>query len=291
MSEDRSNLPAKVTLEELLRFKRCERPAPEFWAEFERTLRQRQLAALVVRKSWWRSLAMINKRLSLPLGAAALLGLAYFTVYQHAGHSAVASTKLDQAPARHVGVLTVRKSAVAVAEAATPVAAVTPSHVPDALQSRQPAAAKYESLVAEAAPEVSARAVKPAVWLGEILANQIKPAQLVPSSRSITADYAARAVVEPEWVDSWSRPLGFESRAVAKVHPAHTAEILPTAVAVTESRRARMLVSLNSSGSYVAERLAPDRAQRSVLRSLSQESWDHSMRRLEAEGDKLSIRF
>jgi hypothetical protein len=43
----------RPTLEELLRFKRAERPAPEFWAEFDRGLRQKQLAALVKRPQGW----------------------------------------------------------------------------------------------------------------------------------------------------------------------------------------------------------------------------------------------
>jgi len=45
--------PPRPTLEELLRFKRAERPAPEFWAEFDRGLRQKQLAALVKRPQGW----------------------------------------------------------------------------------------------------------------------------------------------------------------------------------------------------------------------------------------------
>ena len=45
--------PSRPTLEELLRFKRAERPAPEFWAEFDRGLRQKQLAALMKRPQGW----------------------------------------------------------------------------------------------------------------------------------------------------------------------------------------------------------------------------------------------
>ena len=45
--------PPRPTLEELLRFKRAERPAPEFWAEFDRGLRQKQLAALVKHPQGW----------------------------------------------------------------------------------------------------------------------------------------------------------------------------------------------------------------------------------------------
>jgi len=50
MSDHRFNPPSRVTLEDLLCLKRAERPPPEFWSEFERELRQKQLAALVERR-------------------------------------------------------------------------------------------------------------------------------------------------------------------------------------------------------------------------------------------------
>lgn len=44
---------SRPTLEDLLRFKRFERPPPEFWAEFDRGLRQKQLAALMKKPTGW----------------------------------------------------------------------------------------------------------------------------------------------------------------------------------------------------------------------------------------------
>lgn len=43
----------RPTLEDLLRFKKAERPSPEFWAEFDRGLRRKQLAALVKQPKGW----------------------------------------------------------------------------------------------------------------------------------------------------------------------------------------------------------------------------------------------
>lgn len=64
----------KVTVEDLLRLKRAERPAAEFWAHFERELRQKQLTALLEKRPWWRDLPQIlGRRAYLPLGAAAIL--------------------------------------------------------------------------------------------------------------------------------------------------------------------------------------------------------------------------
>ncbi len=69
----------KVTLDELLRLKRAERPSVDFWAGFERELRAKQLAALVGRPAWWSvSWARVRAamvRVVVPLGATAALVL------------------------------------------------------------------------------------------------------------------------------------------------------------------------------------------------------------------------
>lgn len=72
-----------VTLEDLLRLKRAERPAPEFWEQFDRELRAKQLAALVRKRPWWRELprAFVGlTRYRLPVGAAAVLAVTFVTV-------------------------------------------------------------------------------------------------------------------------------------------------------------------------------------------------------------------
>src|SRR2546430_13772926 len=80
--------PTKVTLEDLLRLKRAERPPVEFWADFERQMRTKQLAAIVRKDPWWRSWRNVFagfSRFHLPLGATAMLALAFVTVreYRH----------------------------------------------------------------------------------------------------------------------------------------------------------------------------------------------------------------
>lgn len=73
------HLTSKPTLESLLRLKRAERPAPEFWQQFERDLRRKQLAATIEPKPWWLGLAILSRKAApfgLPVGAAAALTLA-----------------------------------------------------------------------------------------------------------------------------------------------------------------------------------------------------------------------
>lgn len=72
---------SKVSLEDLLRLKRAERPGPEFWGNFESELRQKQLTALVRKRRWWHELPILfNRRIYLPAGAAAIVAFTLVTV-------------------------------------------------------------------------------------------------------------------------------------------------------------------------------------------------------------------
>jgi hypothetical protein len=283
--------PSKVTLEDLLHLKRAERPAPEFWAQFERDLRQKQLAALVVRRSWWLEFSAVYGRygrLRVPLGAAAVLALSVFTVRYYAGPGAVAPL-----PARGVGVRVPevlaatrpmeKEKSARLALATRPAAAV---EVAAAAGSAREAPATTE------AGPVESDAVSTVIpWLGDVVDDRSATAELKPSARSIAVRLAAVAALEPDLIAAAVRPLGFEERAMPATSLRHTAEVLPTAAAVTDSRRTRLLAALGSAGVYTPEPAAPEHARRSVLRYLADDGWDRSMGRLEAEGDKLSIKF
>jgi hypothetical protein len=124
-------------------------------------------------------------------------------------------------------------------------------------------------------------------WLREVSLNRTSTSEPTPSARSIAGNFAT-AVIEPEFVDVVARPLGFEDRAMPAMHARHTADVLPTATAVTEPRRARLLASLDSAGAYMLEPSAPEHVRRSATRHLMQDGWDRSNGRLETG---LSIRF
>src|SRR3954468_12273526 len=75
----------KITVEDLLRLKRAERPAPEFWNNFERELRQKQLTALLERRPWWQTFPQVfTRRAYLPLGATAILAFTVVSLKYHA---------------------------------------------------------------------------------------------------------------------------------------------------------------------------------------------------------------
>lgn len=72
---------SKVTIEDLLRLKRAEKPDPAFWVNFEHELRQKQLTALVQKRRWWHELpVLLNRRLYVPAGAAAIVAFSLVAV-------------------------------------------------------------------------------------------------------------------------------------------------------------------------------------------------------------------
>src|SRR5580692_10765555 len=77
----------KITVEDLLRFKRAERPTDEFWATFEAEIRTKQLSAIVSRRPWWDRFSWVSGAVSrhqLSIGSAAAIALA-FAGYRYVG--------------------------------------------------------------------------------------------------------------------------------------------------------------------------------------------------------------
>ena len=74
-----------VTLEDLLRLKRAERPPAEFWNEFDRELRTKQLTALMAKRPWWQTLPVAGffarfGPYRIPLGAAAVFAISFLAI-------------------------------------------------------------------------------------------------------------------------------------------------------------------------------------------------------------------
>jgi hypothetical protein len=117
MPEPPSNPPPKVTLEDLLRLKRHERPGAEYWERFDRELRARALRSFVqpepLLARWSRAL----RSGITPWATAGVAALAMLVFYTHNPASPLDS----KAP------LAARS---AVAPSALPVAAVAPVTLP-----------------------------------------------------------------------------------------------------------------------------------------------------------------
>ncbi len=144
-----------VTLEDLLRVKRAEQPPPEFWAEFDRGLKTKQLAAIVEPRPWWAPLIRVGARISryqVPVGATAILAVTLLAIREY---RPVTSTQLVEptvsdtaslaTPAPVTGPVAAPEAASLPAGPGTAAVAVVndPAPIPTAAESRavQPAPA------------------------------------------------------------------------------------------------------------------------------------------------------
>jgi hypothetical protein len=260
----------QVTIEDLLRLKRTERPQAEFWTEFERELRAKQLAALVEKRPWWRSVSLSNAlrgltRYSVPFGATAALALTFFGLRHSQPSPAISShlamsvsTDADQ-PANEPAS---GSAMTATAQPEQPIAAVV-------------APAATRSFTSEAnAPGELARMVP--MLSGDETAANAEEAR--PSARSIADNLAAAEVM------LGAPQPGFEARAL----PMRSAPREPLADMANpaESRRSRFAAAFAS----MTSEASPAPSAR-VARRLSDEQLYDSIHRFGASGNTVSIRF
>lgn len=282
----------KVALEDLLRLKNAERPPAGFWTEFERELRQKQLAALVVRKSWWHSAtAAFNGtgRLQVTAGAAAALVLTFvsFHYYQTGDESRLApgnrleSSAPAESSSRASSDASFSPLGALVGENASP----NDATMTDTRVSEETALPREQTL--NRASEVAAVDLAKSGASGEGGAPR-----LTPSARSIAANLAAAAAIEPEVFEANVRLATLEDLPVPVARARHAAEELPTAAAIADSRRTRLPVAVLLEGSYAPEPAAPEYAINRTIRYLTQGGLDdRKISRLVPQGDRLSIKL
>jgi hypothetical protein len=222
----------KITVEDLIRLKRAERPPAEFWATFEAEIRAKQLSAIVSRRPWWSSFsrvfAVVNRH-QLSFGSAAAVALA-FAGYRYAG---VHPEALSAPQA-----VSVKPAAMA---AFTPVAAAPK---PAAARVMQASAPREE---AEVVSEDAAPAPRPVVTA---TASHITPAPAAASADGSTrapfADGIAITLADfRETPSDFAKPAVFGSdrefeTSIAPAHQPLSEEPLATMDPAAE-RRARLL--------------------------------------------------
>lgn len=278
-----------VTLEDLLKLKRAERPAAEFWGEFDRQLRAKQLRALVEKRPWWHGLQTAFYSLGryrLPIGAVAAVAVTFLVVRDRTS----------------VGPAVYESSAtVAVAVEAAPVLAgesLAASPSPASLE-RAPVARISEQAEVEVAAVGGAAAAEHVVATSTVLARDERAAlsafesfvgagraaeEETPSARFIASNLAAIQTSEPIASGLLAEPHGFESRGL----PARAQEPLQQMTPPGESRRATRylatMVSMNSSepASRTTERAAS---------RLSQEELYDQVQRFGARRGGFNVKF
>ncbi|HEV8073184.1 MAG TPA: hypothetical protein VGP21_03545 [Opitutaceae bacterium] len=220
--------PDKVTLEDLLRLKRAERPPAEFWAQFDRELQAKQLAALVGKKRWWHSAARTLTRFSyLPLGATAALAFAFMVTHQYLSPVAeIASSRKLPAP--------VAKTAPTPAVLRTEVAILSPSSTVAPQEKTISTTVASVSPADHPAASATTRQLPTTItWLADTL-DETDTTPL--SEHSMSVSFADERFASP-------RPASnLESMGEVKSH--RTADPLTQVSSPTETQHARLLAAL-----------------------------------------------
>ena len=282
--------PSKVSLEDLLRLKRAERPDAAFWAEFESQLRRKQLAAIVVKRPWWRRVSLSAlRKISLPAGATAVVAVTLFTLRQQPSSPALAT---------HTTQPTVPAAVATLPE---------PSSLP---RSEATAAPPASTLIADTAPSRP-----PAVSGDSASSHRVSSSAVVAapvnraasdSAGSIDTTYALAQVV----LGFSDKPQGEQNSvleaALTSVSDSPSPELNPLSENVAGGtlnpslevgyprgpRSPRLLASLDAS--YGGDAIGDSRVERArerITSRLTEQSLYDSISRLGLNANKVSIKF
>lgn len=248
-----------IGVEDLLRLKRLEKPPAEFWVEFDRELRAKQLAALVSKRPWWSAGTSILARLRwvpIPLGAAAVAAVAFVSLREieepvTAAPSASVAASVES-PATTVSpvalveeprALSISPASYGDVEGSEAPELVAVADVVESASSREPEV--RTRLVTLASQELgTARSAAAGPSLISLLAGDefhLGASEISPSARSIASNLAAAQELGAGLLRV---SHGFESRAM----PARTTKTDPLQQmsSPSDARRARFLTAMVS---------------------------------------------
>lgn len=283
MKHDHPQCPT-VTVEQLIRLKRAEQPPAEFWLDFDRAMRAKQLAAIVEPRPWWAPLIRLGTRVSryqLPVGATAVLALTFFTVNQH---------RLPQSEPVYVSVLaqSVHDTAAVVS---TGVDSESRFLVDEQTSVPERNAAATSAPVAERpTSSPAAQPIEPAQMismLGGSRASMFASSVDSPSARSIAANLAQVKASEPELASLIDRVPGLDPNTFA--NRASPVDPLTQMHSPSDSNRLRRLLANYTSAPVSAEEAAAQRNANRMGRSLSDERLYERVSRFDVEGERLAI--
>jgi hypothetical protein len=278
MKPDRSR---PISLEDLLRLKRAERPPAEFWSEFDRKLRAKQLAALVEKRPWWQTLPSAFSGLAryrIHLGAAAAVGLTFVTVRQH-----WVDVETPAQPASAPVVV-----AAVEPQVASPSIDVAPASAPTVSAPVLVAQSEPDSTpTTVAASTVSAAELSRLISLGGASGRslEIESEADSPVVRTIGTTVTVAQTIDPAIPNRlFASTSGFEARAM----PARTViEPLQQMSLPSETRRARMLTAMVS----MASMEAPARTAERAANRIAEENLYDEIRRFGARGAGVQMKF
>lgn len=260
---------SRVTIEDLLRLKRAERPDPEFWTKFEAELRQKQLAALVERRRWWEALPQLfARRAYVPIGAAAVLT---FTLVSVRTYTPVGVVDAEQQvrPMRSV------------AADVGPRADIT-SAVAENLQPSAPPVAQMETNTAVDEPSALQLSDQLPAKSEELLPWGAKRTEDTPSARSIAKNLARLEQTEPELANSLLPTrvsVGTLQQAVELA-----------AIDAVPNRRSRLLAQFNDR-QFTQDPTAPEVVRERLSRRLGDTELTGGWTRVGLKADRVSLKF
>ena len=265
---------SKVTLEDLLRLKRSEQPQPDFWISFERELRQKQLSALVEKRSWWRDFPRVfTRKVYLPVGATAIVAFSLISVRYYNIPSTVQTGGVSA-----VSFPTSNISVEPQAQASGPVIHSLGSV---ALHEEADLAALEEHSMAPAVDENHGQAVQ------QIPTNVGLPVGESPSARSIAANLASLEQSEPELLNA---VLGSRLSSPVRVQNSSAPVVELASLSAGNSKRTRLLAHYNDRH-LNAESSTPEAVRERLSRRLSDNDFNDRFSRFGLKGDKVSLKF
>jgi len=278
-----------VSIEDLLRLKRAERPPAEFWGEFDRKLRDKQLAALVAKRPWWQRLPRVVPtfaRYRFILGGAAVAAMALVTLRDEPAltplamvvESVAASETLTAMPSSAAGFGPLHPVVEELAPS-DPVLTVVAVAAPVASNAVEVA---VDAQIAEPLmPENLSRLVA----LGGGAVAVAEAFQASSSARHAAANLATARTSEQIAV---GRLLGGTNGFEARAMPARTTvDPLQQMTPPGESRRARLLTAMVSSAALETSARSTERA----ANRFAEEGVYDQIQRFGARGDRVHVKF
>ncbi len=262
-----------------MRLKKIERPAADFWVTFERELRQKQLSALVEKRSSWRDISrFFARRAYLPIGATAILAFTLVSVKFYTPAAVVQSVEPVPAP-----VASVNTEIPTVAVASSEVPYVSPAVSSPLVNRADQSVVINDSATARPSSQPAAESA------ADSMQSHFVPAlDNSPSARSIAANYARLEQSEPELISSVLRT---RLSTPARVQTASSAPVVELASLQTiSSKRTRLLARYNER-QPMAELVASDAVRERVSRRLGDSDFSDHFNRVGLNGDKVSLKF
>ena len=267
---------SKVTVEDLLHLKRMERPAKDFWVNFEREMRQKQLSALVEKRAWWHALPQIfGRRVYLPIGATAILAFTLVSVKYSSPLQVV------QAVSEPVNVLPTVVSSYQ-ADSAPSVASSNSFSSQLINRSEQTMVGVTEPSAASASMKAMDAAISQEPRSSDFTVKDS------PSARSIAANLAHLEQSEPELINS---VLGSRLSLPARVQSASAPVAELASLSSNSASKRNRLLAHYGDRQIETEPTSTEAVRERLSRRLADSDFNDHFSRIGLKGNRVSLKF